>query len=160
MGAYVGLELAKLPGFRQLILLNSNCWTDTPQKKQDRLRVAQIVQHAKDIFIREAIPNLFQNPEKSKHEISALIEEAKRMTPDAVAFSALAMRERKDFTSLVNEFPEQFTFIHGIHDRLVSVEELNTKVPHSEKHYLNCGHMAHIEAKEEVMEILKMKINA
>jgi pimeloyl-ACP methyl ester carboxylesterase len=51
-------------------------------------------------------------------------------------------------------------FIHGIHDRLVSVEELNTKVPLSEKHYLNCGHMAHIEAKEEVMEILKMKTNA
>jgi pimeloyl-ACP methyl ester carboxylesterase len=160
MGAYVGLELSKQPGFQQLILLNSNCWSDSEQKKQDRLRVAQIVHKAKDIFIREAIPNLFQSPESSKKEIAALIEEAKLMTPEAIAFSALAMRERQDITSHVNAFPEKFIFIHGIHDRLVSVEELNTKVPFSEKHYLNCGHMAHIEAKEEVMEILNMKINA
>jgi hypothetical protein len=39
---------------------------------------------------------------------------------------------------------------------LVSVEELNAKVLLSEKHYLNCGHMAHIEAKDEVMEIFKI----
>jgi pimeloyl-ACP methyl ester carboxylesterase len=160
MGAYVGLELSMHPGFQQLILLNSNCWSDSEQKKQDRLRVAQIVYKAKEIFIREAIPNLFQSPESSKKESTALIEEAKLMTPEAIAFSALAMRERQDFTSNVNAFPEKFIFIHGIHDRLVSVEELDAKVLLSEKHYLNCGHMAHIEAKEEVMEILKMKINA
>jgi pimeloyl-ACP methyl ester carboxylesterase len=159
MGAYVGLELSKHPGFQQLILLNSNCWSDSEQKKQDRLRVAQIVYKAKDIFIREAIPNLFQSPERSKKESAALIEEAKLMTPEAIAFSALAMRERQDFTLHVNAFPEKFIFIHGIHDQLVSVEELDAKVTHSEKHYLNCGHMAHIEAKEEVMEILNMKIN-
>ncbi len=160
MGAYVGLELSMHPGFQQLILLNSNCWSDSEQKKQDRLRVAQIVYKAKDIFIREAIPNLFQSPESSKKESAALIEEAKFMSPEAIAFSALAMRERQDFTSHVNTFPEKFIFIQGIHDRLVSVEELNAKVLLSEKHYLNCGHMAHMEAKEEVMEVLKMKINA
>ena len=160
MGAYVGLELSKHPGFQQLILLNSNCWSDSEQKKQDRLRVAQIIHKAKDIFIREAIPNLFQSPERSKKESAALIEEAKLMTPEAIAFSALAMRERQDFTSHVNEFPEKFIFIHGIQDRLVSVEELDAKVLLSEKLYLNCGHMAHIEAKEEVMKILKIKINA
>jgi pimeloyl-ACP methyl ester carboxylesterase len=156
MGAYVGLELSMHPGFQQLILLNSNCWSDSEQKKQDRLRVAQIVYKAKDTFIREAIPNLFQSPESSKKESAALIEEAKLMTPEAIAFSALAMRERQDFTSHVNAFPEKFIFIHGIHDRLVSVEELDTKVPLSEKHYLNCSHMAHIEAKDEVMEIFKI----
>ncbi len=160
MGAYVGLELSKHPGFQQLILLNSNCWSDSEQKKQDRLRVAQIVYKAKEIFIREAIPNLFQSPESSKKESAALIEEAKLMSPEAIAFSALAMRERQDFTSYLNQYPEKFIFIHGIHDQLVSVEELDAKVTHSEKHYLNCGHMAHIEAKEEVMEILNMKINA
>ncbi|MEY4974270.1 MAG: hypothetical protein RLZZ55_1058, partial [Bacteroidota bacterium] len=156
MGAYVGLELSMHPGFQQLILLNSNCWSDSEQKKQDRLRVAQIVYKAKDIFIREAIPNLFQSPESSKKESAVLIEEAKFMSPEAIAFSALAMRERQDFTSHVNTFPEKFIFIHGIHDRLVSVEELNAKVLLSEKHYLNCGHMAHMEAKEEVMEIFKI----
>ena len=58
MGAYVGLELSQMKGFKQLILVNSNCWSDSEQRKQDRLRVAQIVQHAKNSFLREAIPNL------------------------------------------------------------------------------------------------------
>ena len=40
MGAYVGLELSQHTGFQKLILLNSNCWSDSEQKKQDRLRVA------------------------------------------------------------------------------------------------------------------------
>jgi pimeloyl-ACP methyl ester carboxylesterase len=160
MGAYVGLELSKHAGFQQLILLNSNCWSDSEQKKQDRLRVAQIVYKAKDIFIREAIPNLFKSPGSSKIESAALIEEAKLMSPEAIAFSALAMRERQDYTSHVNQHPEKFLFIHGIHDQLVSVEELDSKVQFSEKHYLNCGHMAHIEANKEVIEILKMKIIA
>jgi predicted HicB family RNase H-like nuclease len=69
------------------------------------------------------------------------------------------MRERQDFTSHVNAFPEKFNFIHGIHDRLVSVEELDAKVLLSEKHFLNCGHMAHIEAKEEMMEIFKTRLD-
>lgn len=76
MGAYVGLELSQQPGFQKLILLNSNCWSDSEQKKQDRLRVAQLVQHAKSHFIREAIPNLFAEPQLHPFFIEGLMEEA------------------------------------------------------------------------------------
>jgi pimeloyl-ACP methyl ester carboxylesterase len=160
MGAYVGLELSQNAGFQKLILLNSNCWSDSEQKKQDRLRVAAIVQKAKYHFVREAIPNLFSNPESHLHFIDALMEEANLMNPEAIAFAALAMRERTDFTEFVNAHPEQFIFIHGKLDRLVSVEELEAKIIGPSIHLLDCGHMAHIEAKEEMMEILNMKINA
>jgi pimeloyl-ACP methyl ester carboxylesterase len=154
MGAYVGLELSKMKGFEHLVLLNSNCWSDSDQKKQDRLRVANLVHQAKAHFIREAIPNLFSNPQKQDQVIEALIKDANCMTPEAIAFAALAMRERADFTKFVNAHPEKFTFIHGIYDRLVSVEELQQKVPNSNIHFLNCGHMAHMEAGEEVLGIL------
>ncbi len=154
MGAYVGLELSKMKGFEHLVLLNSNCWSDSDQKKQDRLRVANLVHQAKAHFIREAIPNLFSNPQKQDQVIEALIKDANCMTPEAIAFAALAMRERADFTEFVNTHPEKFTFIHGIYDRLVSVEELQQKVPNSNIHFLNCGHMAHVEAGEEVLGIL------
>lgn len=160
MGAYVGLEMTNFSGLQHLVLLNSNCWTDTPQKKQDRLRVAHIVQHAKDSFIREAIPNLFQDPSATQNEITTLISEAKQMSAEAIAMCALAMRDRADFTEYVNQNPAKFTFIHGKYDRLVSVNELETKVPNCKKHFLDCGHMAHIEAKEEVMELLNEQINA
>ncbi|MEY5002075.1 MAG: hypothetical protein RLZZ211_2111 [Bacteroidota bacterium] len=154
MGAYVGLELSKMKGFGHLVLLNSNCWSDSEQKKHDRLRVANFVHQAKSHFIREAIPNLFSNPQEQDQIIEALIKDANCMTPEAIAFAALAMRERTDFTEFVNTHPENFTFIHGKLDRLVSVEELQQKVPNGNIHFLNCGHMAHIEAGEEVLGIL------
>jgi pimeloyl-ACP methyl ester carboxylesterase len=155
MGAYVGLELSQHPGFQKLILLNSNCWTDSEQKKQDRLRVAAVVTKAKSQFIREAIPNLFANPELHPLFIEALMEEANLMSPEAIAFAALAMRERTDFTSFVNAHPEQFIFIHGKLDRLVSVEELAAKIKGPRNFLLDCGHMAHVEAGEELMKVLK-----
>jgi pimeloyl-ACP methyl ester carboxylesterase len=158
MGAYVGLELSKMSGFEHLVLLNSNCWADSEQKKQDRLRVANFVHQAKSHFIREAIPNLFSNPQEQGQVIEALIKDANCMSPEAIAFAALAMRERTDFTDFVNAHPQKFTFIHGIHDRLVSVEELQQKVPNAKIHLLDSGHMAHVEAKEEVLRILASSI--
>jgi pimeloyl-ACP methyl ester carboxylesterase len=158
MGAYVGLELSQSKGFEHLILLNSNCWSDSEQKKQDRLRVANFVHQAKSHFIREAIPNLFSNPQEQGQVIEALIKEANCMTPEAIAFAALAMRERTDFTEFVNAHPEKFTFIHGKLDRLVSVEELQAKITGPSIHLLDCGHMAHVEAREEVLRILTRSI--
>jgi pimeloyl-ACP methyl ester carboxylesterase len=158
MGAYVGLELSKMRGFEQLILLNSNCWADSEQKKQDRLRVANFVHQAKSHFIREAIPNLFSNPLEHDQVIEALIKEAICMFPEAIAFAALAMRDRTDFTEFVNAHPEKFTFIHGKLDRLVSVEELQAKITGPSIHLLDCGHMAHVEASEEVLGILARSI--
>lgn len=153
MGAYVGLELAQYSGFQKLILLNSNCWSDSEQKKQDRLRVAAIVQKAKYHFIREAIPHLFSNPTQHSAFIADLIEEANQMSAAAVAFAALAMRERADFTAYVNEHPEQFIFVHGKFDRLVSVDELHAKINRAKVQLLDCGHMAHVEAGAEIMEM-------
>jgi pimeloyl-ACP methyl ester carboxylesterase len=154
MGAYVGLELSQLPGFQKLLLLNSNCWSDSEQKKQDRLRVASIVQKAKYHFLREAIPNLFSNPENHSHFIETLTKEANEMPPEAIAYAALAMRERADFTSFVNAHPEQFIFIHGKLDRLVSVDELEAKIRGPQIYLLDSGHMAHVEAREELMGIV------
>lgn len=158
MGAYVGLELSQSKGFEHLILLNSNCWSDSEQKKQDRLRVANFVHQAKSHFIREALPNLFSNPQEQVQVIEALIKEANCMTPEAIAFAALAMRERTDFTAYVNAHPEKFTFIHGKLDRLVSEEELQQKVPNAHIHLLDSGHMSHIEATPGVMQVLEKLI--
>ena len=158
MGAYVGLELAKRRGFQKLILLNSNCWSDSEQKKQDRLRVAQLVQHAKSHFIREAIPNLFAEPQLHPFFIEGLMEEANQMTPEAIAYAALAMRERSDFTAFVNSNPDQFIFIHGKLDRLVSVADMQSKNKGPQIHLLDCGHMAHVEAGAEVMDIFTQEV--
>lgn len=159
LGAYVGLELAQLSGCQKLILLNSNCWNDDEQKRRDRLRVAELVFKVKNHFIREAIPNLFGRPTDFQNEISALVEEANHMLPESIAYAALAMRERKDFTAEVIANPTKFTFIHGDLDSLVATDVLKSRVPAVPIHVIeHAGHMVHIESSNRVMDILMEEI--
>ena len=159
LGAYVGLELCQLAPCQKLILLNSNCWSDDEQKRRDRLRVADLVYSAKKHFVREAIPGLFGRPNDFQAEIKQLIDEANHMSADAIAYAALAMRERVDYTEEVLANPSKYVFIHGELDTLVSSEQLLLRVPGMHVHFLpNAGHMSHIESSDEVIFLLKEKI--
>jgi len=156
LGGYVGLELAQLPGCQKLILLNSNCWSDDEQKRLDRLRVAELVFKAKKHFIREAIPGLFGRPNDFQAEIKQLIAEANHMNADAIAYAALAMRERTDYTEEVLANPKKYVFIHGELDTLVSSEQMRSRLSSIRVYFLpNAGHMSHMESSEEVFELLK-----
>jgi pimeloyl-ACP methyl ester carboxylesterase len=156
LGAYVGLELCQLAPCQKLILLNSNCWSDDEQKRRDRLRVADLVYSAKKHFIREAIPGLFGLPNDFQAEINQLIDEANHISADAIAYAALAMRERVDYTEEVLANSSKYVFIHGELDTLVSSEQLLLRVPGMRVHFLpNAGHMSHIESSDEVILLLK-----
>jgi pimeloyl-ACP methyl ester carboxylesterase len=156
LGAYVGLELCQLAPCQKLIFLNSNCWSDDEQKRRDRLRVADLVYKAKQHFIREAIPGLFGRPADFQEEINELVKEANHMSSDAIAYAALAMRERTDYTEEVIANPMKYVFIHGELDKLVSSEQLTSQLPGIRVHLLpNAGHMSHMESSEDVFELLK-----
>jgi 2-succinyl-6-hydroxy-2,4-cyclohexadiene-1-carboxylate synthase len=164
MGAYVALLLKEqLGNCQKVVLLNSNFWADNEQKKKDRVRVAEIAFKAKKIFINEAIPNLFGKVELFQNEIEALKEEAMKIEPESIAYAALAMRERKDFSELVSAKPSDFFLIHGDLDRLVATDFLQEQTApllqertNSQLFIIeNAGHMAHIEASEKVLEVLK-----
>lgn len=156
LGAYVGLELCHLAPCQKLILLNSNCWSDDEQKRRDRLRVADLVYSAKKHFIREAIPGLFGRPNDFRKEIKLLIEEANHMSTDAIAYAALAMRERSDYTEEVLANPSKYVFIHGELDTLVSSKQMKLRLPGMRVHFLlNAGHMSHIESSDELFVLLK-----
>jgi pimeloyl-ACP methyl ester carboxylesterase len=157
MGGYVGIEVMrrKFVKVRKMVFLNSNCWADNEQKKKDRERVAQIAFKAKHIFIQEAIPNLFGTTENFQSDISQLKSEALKLTSASIAYAALAMKERKDYTSWVQETPDKFLFIHGELDRLVATQELIERVfPAEVKVIPEAGHMAHIEHSMTVTELL------
>lgn len=164
MGGYVALELfANTPkGISKpsyVTLLNSNFWSDSEVKQADRLRVARIAYTGKELFINEAIPNLFARPVDFQKEIAALKQEAKAMTSEAIAYAALAMRARTDYTELVLKNPACFKIIHGTLDRLVGVDELISRLTPPAVHITpelilipNAGHMAHWEATDEVVK--------
>ena len=155
LGAYVGLEVGQLLPYQKLIFLNSNCWNDDEQKRRDRLRVADLAFSAKKHFIREAIPALFGRPNDFQTEIKEFISEANEISADAIAYAALAMRERKDFTGEVVANPSKHVFIHGILDTLVSREQLISRLPELRIHVLpNTGHMSHMESPGKVFDLL------
>lgn len=159
MGAYVALEIKRtMPGCRKVVLLNSNFWTDGEQKKKDRVRVASLVLKAKNLFIQEAIPHLFHDTIKHEETILSLIKEAKKMEASAIAFSSLAMRNRTDFSTHIEENPRDYLFVHGVLDRLIEVEEYRRKtIAFPEQLYLidGAGHMSPWENPSEVMKGIK-----
>lgn len=158
MGGYVALELNKISkSVRKIVLLNSNCWDDPSAKKIDRMRVAEIVFKSKRLFLNEAIPNLFLNPEEHQSEISQLIDEADNMFPEAIAYSSKAMANRANLCNFLLDHIEKTYVIQGEGDRIVSLNQmLDTLKDHRENLFVlrNTGHMAHIENPKDVMAVL------
>ena len=158
MGGYVGLQLIqKDKRAKRLVLLNSNFWSDPEEKKIDRRRVADLVYKAKEFFLSEAIPNLFLDPEKCQTEVNKLIEEAKRIEPDAIAYASLAMAERPDLSQFVSDNKERIFVLQGADDRIVIRNRMEVSVPLNENYFIiiNSGHMSHIEQPDVVLKNLK-----
>lgn len=157
MGGYVAILLKeKMPLCNKVLMLNSNYWSDSFSKKKDRERVSNIAFKAKNYFIQEAIPNLFSDQLKYKEEIQELIQDAQKMTPEAISYAALAMKNRQDKTNELNF--DDLIFIHGANDALVdkSMFDLEIIKPAHFHEISNAGHMSHIENHGEVIDVLKL----
>ena len=163
MGGYVALELKQmLPGCARVVLLNSNFWADSEEKKRDRIRVADLAFKAKELLVQQAIPGLFFRKEQDKVACQALIQEARRLLPESIAYAALAMRNRKDHTGTVVSFPNDFIMIHGENDPLVSMAlllERTSDLPIRVHPLSDAGHMAHIEQGSEIPKVLLAFLN-
>lgn len=163
MGGYVALNIAKLHPKRIITcgLLNSNFWSDSVEKKNDRTRVVDIVRKNKNIFINEAIPRLFHNHLSFQNEIASLIYDAKMMTSEAIAFASLAMRDREDYSAWINENCQVDVYIiQGDQDKTIPLDLMNEKLFIKEKLSIvsNSGHMSHIEQPNEISKLLTDKI--
>ena len=154
MGGYVALELKKrVIGCRRVILLNSNFWEDSVEKKRDLVRVADLAFKAKDLLIQQAIPGLFFRKDEDQEHSQYLIKEAKNMLSESIAYSALAMRNRLDCTFLLMTSPNDFLVLHGENDPLVTMETMRQKMDNLTVKWVaipQAGHMAHIEQSEVV----------
>ena len=158
MGGYVALEVKKKDArAKKVMLLNSNFWSDSPQKVKDRIRVAEIVQTNQSHFIYEVIPNLFLNPQEFDCEVKSLISEAMEISPDAIGKASIAMSTRRDFSDYVREHSRDFTCIQGIEDAIVPMTKMRESLKGSTVNYVELkgvGHMAHFEAPKIVNETI------
>ena len=159
MGGYVGLELKKMDKLcENLVLLNSNFWQDSELKKGDRRRVAEIVKKNKNVFLYEAIPNLFNNPSAYDSDIKAIIATAINMEASAIGSVSLAMAERAGFERDLLSFSDRLLIVQGEFDTIVPNEKMNEALfdfPEIEVRCVKSGHMAHIEETKETQEIIR-----
>lgn len=149
MGGYVAMILKETDdNCQKVVLLNSTFKEDSDLKKRDRVRVADLALKAKNLFIQEAIPGLFYRFEKDDSCVQGLIEEAKQMEGQAIAYAALAMRERTNTFHLLNDFPSDIFVVQGKHDPLISCEIMQEDLmSHSNQLIVleDVGHMSHFE---------------
>ena len=158
MGGYFGLELMKLDArCINLVLLNSNFWKDSPDKVENRKRVAKIVQTNKSYFLYETIPNLFLNPDKFDSEVRGLIDESKRMEAYNISRISIAMSKRNDHQKFVANHLDQILIIQGEDDVVVPSIEMDRKLKGLTPNYFvlkRTGHMAHIELPTKTTSLI------
>lgn len=159
MGGYVAMVLKESDAnCEKVVLLNSTYKEDAEQKKRDRIRVADLALQSKNLFIQEAIPGLFYRFEKDHELVQQLIAEAKQMEGQAIAYAALAMRERKDTFQLFKNFPKQIFVIQGKYDPLISCEQMQLDFADFSEQLVvldATGHMSQFENPEAAVEALR-----
>jgi pimeloyl-ACP methyl ester carboxylesterase len=161
MGGYIGLELLESdPNLDKLILLHSNIWEDSEERKRNRERVAAVVKRNKSLFLRESLPLLFKAKHKHQSVILDLIREANAMSAEGIIHGALSMRDRPDKYALVKKNAKRCYFIQGSHDALISLHEAQEvwKKYASDEHFFvipDCGHMSHFERPRTLRRLLE-----
>lgn len=155
LGGYVALEVKRIrKNCKKLVLLNSNYWADSPEKRLERERVASLAKTSKSLFINKAIPSLFTDAELNKKEIAKLINTALDMTPEAISAISIAMSFRKNWQ--VFKPLKDFYIIHGLLDKMY-LEHQPAEMLFSKEQVFkieNVGHMSYIENPIAVSSIL------
>lgn len=158
MGGYVALEVQAISSnCEKVVLLNSNFWSDAPEKRNDRKRIAQIVQTSKNLFLNEAIPNLFSDLLKFEKAIKDLLTEAKGLSSDGISYASIAMANREDFSEKIHESKMNISVIQGEIDRIVPIDKMDIEIWADIPYYKlpQTGHMSHIENPLDAMAALK-----
>ena len=158
LGGYVGLELTKLMQIK-LVLVHSNFWADTSQKKLDRNRVIEIVAKEKIRFIKQAIPNLFllDNRERNSDNIEKLIIEASQISVKNIQAVTRGMMNRKNNETCI--LSEDVIIVQGDFDPIIPLNKMTEaisklKINTEIEVIKNCGHMGFLEQKEYFSELI------
>jgi pimeloyl-ACP methyl ester carboxylesterase len=162
LGGYVSLAIAENnpDNLKGLVLFHSSAKADSVQRKSDRDRVATIVKTNTELFINEAIPNLFNTKVKPyKREITKLKKFANNTSIQGIVAALEGMKIRLDREIILKFSPYPILFIIGKEDQILSYKDLLTqsKIAENGTHILldKVGHMGFEEAEEETYQAIK-----
>lgn len=163
MGGYIALEFGKMfpEKVNGIVLFHSHGMPDSPDAKENRRRTINIVKQNKTGFIRQFIPDLFDqnHVEKYSSQISGLIEESSKMSAEGVIAALSGMRDREGGLAYLMTTDRPVLFIVGKQDPRIPYNQLLAQavIPaHSETLILdNVGHMGFIEAPETTLQTIR-----
>ncbi len=163
MGGYAALQFAvdNEDLLQGLVLFHSHANADTDEAKENRRRTINIVNQNKSGFIRQFIPDLFDQKHIGDYteKIQKLQDQAALMLPEAIVAALSGMRDRANQLQylLLAEIP--ILFIIGKQDSRMPYNQVLAQavIPsHSEILLLeDVGHMGFIEAPDITLQALK-----
>jgi len=162
LGGYVSLAVAeKNPdNIKGLVMFHSSAKADDSKKKYDRDRVIRIVKMNPELFVNEAVPNLFYTKYKpNKRGIELYKKIAFSVSKQGVIAALEGMKDRVDREIVLKFAPYPVLFIIGKKDNILPYKELIRQSSLPEKGSFlflkNSGHMGFFEEKKETFKALK-----
>jgi pimeloyl-ACP methyl ester carboxylesterase len=162
MGGYVALQLGvdHPELLKGLVLFHSHANADTEEAKENRRRTINIVNQNKGGFIRQFIPDLFDQKHVADYSgaIQKLQDIASLMSPQSIIAALSGMRNRNSQLQFLLLTGIPVMFIIGKQDSRMPYNQLLAQavIPsHSEILLLeDVGHMGYIEASGKTLQAL------
>jgi pimeloyl-ACP methyl ester carboxylesterase len=159
LGGYVALAMVALKPqlFKGLVLFHSTAHADTEEKQQSRNKVLEFIEkNGVKAFTANFIPPLFGDQQHPA--ISSIREIATQASTDAVVGYTIAMRDRKERTSVLKKFLKPILFISGDRDGGISVDSIQQQAMLSPLIKVSIlpavAHMGMFETPDKTLEIL------
>lgn len=168
MGGYLLLQLVheNPDSILSAILVHSNCFADSEEKKINRDREILMVREGKkELIVNTNIPRLYANNNLGK--MSDKIEWSKqlaRQTNDkGIIFALEAMKGRPDRSKILKEGRIPFLLIGGRNDNLIPFEKMEEMKGLSHGIKLEClensGHMGFFEEPDKTLNAIRNFLN-
>lgn len=163
MGGYVSLALSRLyPGLvKGLGLFHSNATADSEEAKEARNKAIAAIQKNHKNFLFQFIPSLFAPENQMIFEAlsKTLIENAQKMSPQAIVAAQEGMKRRPDSRDLLKNAAFPFLFICGKKDSRIPLENILPQIALPKTAYSmileDVGHMGWAEAQQETLNMVQ-----
>ena len=121
LGGYVTLAFAeKYPSkLKGLCMFNSTAAPDSEQKKEDRLRAAEVIKYNHEIFVKASIPNLYVDHDKHADFIEKSYDIAIQTSKQGILSATLGMRERVGREKVLQSLNCKTFYVIGKRDTVV-----------------------------------------
>lgn len=162
MGGYVSMAIAEMKpdNIRGLCMFHSTADNDSEAKIKERRKVMKVVQKNKSLFLKTAIPNLFDTRRKPyKRSINALIKCANKMTVQGIIAAIEGMIIRSNQEIVLKFAPYPVLYIIGENDKILSSQKLINEANLNENSEVlllnNAAHMGFIEEKDSCLKAIR-----